>query len=403
MNHQKLWTKNFILATLSGLFAAMVFYITLTTLAMYAVETYQASASIAGLVASIFVLGSVIGRIFSGRYIERIGRKKLIFFGCLLFFLVSFIYLLPVGIVPLLVIRLLHGITFGVVHTALSTVVISFIPQARRGEGIGFFSLNFVFATALGPSIGIFAIKHYSYSVLFAICALSAFLCLLLACFVKIENPVFTGEQIAHMKEKFSLSDIFERNALPISLIIIIMSLCYTGVTAFLDSYTIELQLTFIAPIFFLVYGIFVLIFRPLAGKLLDKRGDNIVMLPTIVFFAASLFVLAYAHSEYMFMLAAVLMALGYGNILIMGQAIAVKSVDPHRVSTATSTYFVFSDAAMGLGPLIMGLVVTWKGFSGMYLVEGVIVTFSILLYYVLHGRHAHPKAGTISNQRREA
>lgn len=60
MNSQKLWTKNFILATLSGLFAAMVFYITMTTLALYADESFQASASIAGLVASIFVLGSVV-------------------------------------------------------------------------------------------------------------------------------------------------------------------------------------------------------------------------------------------------------------------------------------------------------------------------------------------------------
>lgn len=398
MNSQKLWTKNFILATLSGLFAAMVFYITMTTLAMYAVELFQASASIAGLVASIFVLGSVIGRIFSGRYIERIGRRNLILSGCILFFLVSIVYLLPVGIVPLLIIRLLHGVTFGIVHTALSTVVISFIPPARRGEGIGFFSLNFVFATALGPFIGIFTIKYSSYTVLFAFCALSAFLCLLLACFVKIENPVFTDEQVAHMKEKFRLKDIFERKALPISFVIIIMSLCYTGVTAFLDSYTTELHLTYIAPLFFLVYGIFILLFRPLAGKLLDKKGDNIVMLPTIAFFAASLFVLAFAQSKFLFMLSAFLMALGYGNILIMGQTIAIKSVDSHRVSTATSTYFVFSDAAMGLGPLIMGLVVTWKGYSCMYLVEAVIVALSILLYYVVHGRHAHTKAGTISN-----
>ncbi|WP_229249981.1 MFS transporter [Desulfosporosinus shakirovi] len=77
-------------------------------------------------------------------------------------------------------------------------------------------------------------------------------------------------------------------------------------------------------------------------------------------------------------------MALGYGNILNMGQTIAIKSVDPHRIGTATSTYFVFSDTGMGLGPLIMGFIVTWKGFSSMFQVEAGIVTLSILLYYVL-------------------
>lgn len=398
MNSQKLWTKDFILATLSGLFAAMVIYITMTTLAMYAVVSFQASASIAGLVASIFVLGGVIGRIFSGRYIERIGRRKLILSGCVLFFLVSLAYLLPVGIVPLLIIRLLHGATFGIIHNALSTVVVSLIPPNRRGEGIGFFSLNFTIATALGPFTGILVIQYFSYTMLFAVCALSAFMCLLLACFIKIERPVFTDKQIAHLNGKFTFKDIFERDALPLAFVIIFMSLCYTAVPAFLNSYTTELHLTYIAPLFFIVYGISILIFRPLAGKLLDKKGDNIVMIPSIAFFAASLFVLSFAHSKFLFLLAAVLMALGYGNILNMGQTIAVKSVDSHRVGTATSTYFVFSDAGMGLGPLIMGFIVTWKGFSYMFLVEAVIVTLAILLYYFVHGRNAYKKAGIIPN-----
>jgi MFS family permease len=124
MNAQKLWTKNFILTSLSALFSALVFYIAMTTLAMYAVISFEASASIAGLVASIFVIGGVIGRIFSGSYIERIGRRKIILLSSILFFLASSAYLLSVGIVPLLTIRFLHGVTFGILHNALSTVVI---------------------------------------------------------------------------------------------------------------------------------------------------------------------------------------------------------------------------------------------------------------------------------------
>lgn len=397
MQSQKLWTKNFILATLSGLFAALVFYITMTTLAMYAVVSFQASASIAGLVASIFVLGGVIGRIFSGRYIERIGRRKMILAGCTLFFLLSLLYLLPLGIVPLLILRFLHGAAFGSVHNALSTVVISFIPPNRRGEGIGYFSLNFTIATALGPFAGMSIIQHFSYSLLFAFCSVSAFLSLLLACFVKVEKPTFTKAQLAHLKAKFTLSDIFERRALPLAAVIIVMSLCYTGVTTFLNSYTAGLELNYIAPLFFIVYGVSILVFRPLAGKLLDKKGDNIVMLPTIAFFAASLFLLAYAQSDFVFLLSAVLMALGYGNILNMGQTLAVKSVESHRIGTATSTYFVFSDAGMGLGPLLMGLIVTWKGFSSMFLVEAGIVTLSLLLYYLLHGRHVSTQPVPVS------
>ncbi|MBN7771759.1 MFS transporter [Clostridium aminobutyricum] len=396
MDTQKLWTKNFILAALSGLFAAMVFYITMTTLAMYAIVSFRASASIAGLIASIFVLGGVFGRLFSGQYMERIGRRKFILSGCFLFFLASVAYLLPLGIVSLLIIRFLHGFTFGSIHNALSTVVLGFIPPNRRGEGIGYFSLNFTVATAFGPFIGMFIVHAYSYTILFTFCAFSAFLCLLSALFVKIETPVFTEEQTAHLKEKFTFKAVFERSALPLAFVIFFMSLCYAGVTAFLNSFAAELNLTYMASIFFLVYGVAILLFRPLAGKLLDKKGDNIVMLPTIAFYAASLFTLTFAQTKTLFLLAAILMALGYGNILNMGQTIAVKSVDSHKISTATSTYFIFSDAGMGLGPLLMGLFVTWKGYAFMFLIEAVIVTLSILLYYGLHGRHPHAKGSLV-------
>jgi MFS family permease len=390
MDSQKLWTKDFVLTTLSGLFSAMVFYITMTTLAVYAAKTFVGiSASVAGLTASIFVIGSVVGRIFAGRFIDIVGRRKLLLAATISFFLLSLMYLIPVNLATLFILRILHGVTFGIVHNTLATIVIGFIPAKRRGEGIGYFSLNFVIATALGPFIGLFLIRHFGYTALFAGCIISAFIALLFTFLIKIENPVLSNEQFAKIRKKISLHDIFEKSVLPIALIIIIMSMCYTSVTTFIDSYTAEIGLASIASVFFIVYGAFILIVRPLAGKLLDKKGDNIVMIPTIAFFAASLFLLGFANNSILFIIAAILMALGYGNILNIGQAIAVKMIahHPHRIGTATSTYFVFSDIGMGLGPLLMGLVVTAQGFSAMFIIDGGIIAASILLYYGLHGR----------------
>jgi MFS family permease len=166
--------------------------------------------------------------------------------------------------------------------------------------------------------------------------------------------------------------------------------MCYTGVTAFLDSYTLELNLLTAAQIFFIVYGAVIIIVRPLAGKLLDKKGDNIVMLPTLAFFAIALLVIGLSDNVVLFIIAAILMALGYGNILTVGQVIAANAVPHHRIGTATSTYFIFNDLGQGLGPLLMGLIATSKGFSAMYLSESGIVAFSIALYYILHGRFAN-------------
>jgi MFS family permease len=394
-NKQKLWTKNFIFATFSGLFSSLVFYITMTTLAVFAAETYHVSTGISGLAAGIFVIGSAAGRLLSGRYIELVGRRKLILWGGVLFLLVGMIYMIPLSLIFFLCVRFFHGMAFGILHNALSTVVISYIPSDRRGEGIGYFSLNFVFATALGPFIGILLIHHFSYTMLFGACAVFALIALILVCFMDIKAPDFTEEQMMNLRAKHSITDMFEKKAMPLAIIIIIMSMCYQGVTTFIDTYTIELHLANFAPVFFIVYAAMILVVRPLAGRLLDKKGDNFVMLPIIIFFAASLLTLSFAaslqlaDSKLMIVLAAILMALGYGNILNMGQAIAVNSVPIHRVGTATSTYFIFNDLGQGLGPLLLGLIAASKGFPTMYLVESIIVLLSIVLYYALHGAHA--------------
>jgi MFS family permease len=387
---QKLWTKNFVFATFSGLFSSLVFYITMTTLAVFAVETYHASTGISGLVAGIFVIGSAAGRLFSGRYIELAGRRRIILWSGALFLLVGMVYMVPLSLSFFLIVRFLHGMAFGVLHNALSTVVISYIPPERRGEGIGYFSLNFVFATALGPFIGILLIHNFSYTILFGVCAIFAAAALILVCFMNIKTPEFTPEQILNLKAKHTIGDMFEKKAMPLAIIIIIMSMCYQGVTTFIDTYTIELNLANFSSVFFIVYAGMILVVRPLAGKLLDKRGDNFVMLPIIVFFAASLLTLSLANGKLPIVLAAILMAFGYGNILNMGQAIAVSAVPIHRVGTATSTYFIFNDLGQGLGPLLLGLIAAGKGFPAMYLTESIIVLASILLYYVLHGRYAN-------------
>jgi MFS family permease len=386
---QKIWTKDFIIATVSGLFSSMVFYITMTTFAGYAVTTYGVNESMAGLVAGVFVVGSAFGRLFSGRYVELIGRRRLILFGAIFFFIIGLAYLIPAGLVAFLIIRFFHGATFGIFHNSLVTVVTGIIPVTKRGEGMGYFSLNFVVATAFGPFIGLFFIHAFSYKALFIVCSAIALLSLIMILFMKIEKPKFTEEQTVNLKAKHSFTDMFEKKALPISVMIIISSMCYTGVTAFLDSYTAALDLLTAAQIFFIVYGAVIIIVRPLAGKLLDKKGDNIVMFPTLVFFATSLLVIGLATNVFLLIVAAVLMAFGYGNILTVGQVIAANAVPHHRIGTATSTYFIFNDLGQGLGPLLMGLIATGRGFSVMYLYEAGIVAGSIALYYILHGRFA--------------
>jgi len=376
MQTEKLWTRNFVMATLSGLFSALVFYITMTTLALYAQRVYGATASISGLTASIFVIGSVLGRLFCGRMLESIGRKRLLLTSNALFIMFGALYLVPMPLAVFLAVRTLHGLAFGTVHSALSTIVVSYIPKTRLGEGIGFFSLNFVIATALGPFVGMTISRSLSYTALFVFCTILSSIGFALAISMKISPE----------NHRRTTNDIIEKSALPLAIVILLLSLCYTGVTTFLEAYTESRGLAAAAPVFFIVYAAFILACRPLAGKFLDKKGDNAVMIPTISFFGISLVVLAFSDTWLLFMTAAFLMALGYGNVLNMGQAVAVKSATPERIALATSTYFMFSDTGMGLGPFLVGFVVAAQSYGGAYLSEAVICAAALVFYLLLNG-----------------
>lgn len=73
---EKLWTKDFISISIVNFVLMLSMYLLLVTMATYATGQYGASASTAGLVASIFILGSLVGRLYGGSRIAKVGNKK---------------------------------------------------------------------------------------------------------------------------------------------------------------------------------------------------------------------------------------------------------------------------------------------------------------------------------------
>lgn len=114
----KLWTKDFIFISTINFFLTLFFYLLMVTIVVYATQEFQASTSNAGLVAGIFVIGVLAGRLLSGRYIAQIGTKKLLFIGLILMTITSLLYFVVSSLSLLIINRLLHGFTFGIAATA---------------------------------------------------------------------------------------------------------------------------------------------------------------------------------------------------------------------------------------------------------------------------------------------
>lgn len=387
MGKGKIWTRDFIFLLTSNFLVALSFYLLMTSMAVFAIQQFKATESSAGLAASIFVIGALVARLFAGKFIDVIGRKKMLYSGLCLFLVASITYLFVTSIGFLMIIRFIHGVGFGISTTILTTVSMAALPEDKRGEGTGYFSLSTAAATAIGPFLALYLTNNFSYNTMFVYCIIFSVLALVSTALGTITEIDLTPEQKENIKKGFRMKDFFEKEAFPISLLMFISGIAYSSIISFINSYAIEINLTKAASFFFVVYAIFLFIGRPIAGKIFDTKGENIVVYPSLVLFASSFLLIAFAKNGFILLLAGVFLALGYGTLMSSMQTIAVKVSPPHRLGLAISTFFVCMDAGMGIGAYIIGLIVEQFGFHTMYIVLAIAIFFLIPAYYLVYGK----------------
>ncbi|WP_318272275.1 MFS transporter [Jeotgalicoccus nanhaiensis] len=380
----RLWTKDFINTSIVNFALMMSQYLLLVTMAMYAAGEYNASVGMAGLVSSAFIIGSLIGRLFGGKHITAMGGKKMLMIGSVLIVILTASYLIPMGIYPLIVLRILHGAAMGYAMTATGTIIAQIIPPSRNGEGIGYFSMSVVLATAVGPLIGVSLIAAYGFTSIFLFSFAMAIISLVIGLTVKAPpgQPSKSTDS-----GKFKIMDFFEKRAMPISAVMFVMAFAYSGILSYVTAYAESISLIQAGSLYFTVYGITVLLSRPITGPLLDRKGANIVMYPAIIMFAIGLAVISQASLTMAFLIAAALIGFGYGNIQSVTQALAIKVTPPERLGLANTTYFIALDLGLGFGPFLLGYIVPSLGYRGMYMTLAFVVLAGIIVYYFLHGR----------------
>lgn len=387
---EKLWTTTFVVNMLLNFIFYLVFYLPTVVIGTMAMERYHASASIAGILSGIFIVGGFIARLWAGNNMKRLGAKKLLYIGTLIYFLLTFAYFFVHSVVLLLILRLVHGLGFGIAATASGTLAGAIVPSSRRGEGIGYYALSVTLSSAVGPFLSMFLYRTSGFYSLIWLSALLLFIALVGIFFIHVEKTTDSSNSVDNkVHKKFAWSNYFEKEALPISLIAFLIGISYSSILSFMDAYARNIHLSEAASFFFLVYVITVLLSRPITGRVFDGFGDNFVMYPTYLFFALGLLLIGFAHSGWMLLLAAIFIGLGYGSFSPFGQAIAIRNSEAHRLGITTSTFFGFMDMGVGFGPFILGMSMPLLGYRNLYFASAILALLIAVIYHFVHGRHA--------------
>lgn len=391
MVREKLFTKDFVLDTAISLCCSLNYFTLLINIAGFATSAFGASSAEAGLAAGLYVIGGLVSRLIFGKYIELVGRKRVLLIGLAFAFMMSGSYFFVSSLSMLYIIRLLHGVSYGLTSSCTSDIVAKLVPAGRRGEGLGYYFLSVTIATAIGPFLGLELSSNGDYAPVFAVGLVMYASAFIFALMIKVPEETLTEEQVNDAKS-FSIRNMLQISAIPLAVTCMVFYFAYSGILTFISSYTAEIDLARTASYYYLAASMGTLISRFTTGRIYDMRGPNMVMIPGYIAFIIGMIMFSQTSSSLIFLLAGFI--IGYGNAIVYSvcQAIIISRSPAHRYGVATSTFAAIVDMGTGIGPMVLGMMIPLMGFRSMYLMCAFIGVVSFLMYLGIHGIKA---AGT--------
>ncbi len=368
MKHkEQLWTKDFILFCLSYLLLAAGFYFLLPTLPVFVTEVLGEDKSKIGYIIGFYALSALLIRPFSGYALDFLGRRRVYLISLLMFTLATFLYSYAATFLGLLMLRLFHGLGWGMVTTGGGTIPADLVPKQRRGEGIGYFGLSITLAMAIGPLLGLWMLQETSFDFLFYATFGITVISLGLAYLVKypdiaVDSKPSTEAKVTHQKRK-----VFETKASHASVVVFLFCVAYASVFSFVAVFSQENKLGH-SGLFFFLLAIGVGISRPLAGKLMDRKGPNQIMSLSFLLGFIGFITLSFS-SQYLslFLLSGFIIGIGCGSIIPTLQTMIMNMVLPERRGAANATYYAAVDLGISVGSVVLGYVATWISTAFMF------------------------------------
>ena len=382
-----LWTKDFILFTLSNTLLFSGFHIFLPTLPIYVLNQGGSSTDV-GLLSAIFVFCAIFIRFFTDYGIKKWGKKYYLYIGCILCLVAAISYILATTVPRLLSLRVVHGLGFGIATTLYATIVTDLIPKARRGEGIGYFGLGTTLAMAIAPGLGVWIVDNFSFNMLFVVATSSQILAL--GCLSLCSISEDRSEQLAAPEKSSFIDKLVEKDLWFQAFLSLLFGVCIGGVLNFIALLAQEAHIAN-AGAFFLMCTACIFLSRLVTGHIFDRKGPAWVIFPGAILFLSGFVVLAQSKSMTSFLIASALYGFGYGTIFPAIQTWMFNLVSPAKRSSASASFYNMIDIGNGVGSVALGVLAGTFGYASIYWCSAIIMGLFLLSYawFVIQEKYA--------------
>jgi MFS family permease len=445
----RLISSDFILVMIAAFGSSMVNHFFFSSLSLYS-EKLTGTASFAGYLSLAYSATALITRTFSGLLSEKVGRVRIMVIGaalcavtCFLHGLatdITIIYGFATGAIVLIMLRILNGIGMSMNTTCAGAAVPDIVPKERLAQGIGIFGLYTTLSQAVGPFIALSIIgdgELSSFRKLFFVSAIVCGISFIGGCFVKYErrnrkrlveeqaadplpaNPQNAEQKtndIAGLARNPSQEDIPEKSSAirSVSKLIgpaLVLVLYFFGISSVLSFLSLYAQIRGFniqnLGWFFFVSSAGILLARLILGRIVDKRGGDIVVIPGLILIAVCLALIPLTPTLASLVCLALPYGIATGAISPSINAMMFKRSSPKQRGIVSAIYFAAVDIGITLGAPVMGWVADAVGFNPVYWLSTALVLAALLIYVLLVSEKRHSSAvsgqqSAVSSQRSE-
>lgn len=361
------------------------FYILMPVLPFYLTEVFGLGKGSIGTILACYTVAALLVRPFSGYLLDAFARKPLYLLAFTVFTSVFGLYLLAGSVLLFVALRIIHGLSFGMVTVAGNTIVIDIMPSSRRGEGIGYYGLANNIAMSLGPMTGLFLHDYYSFTVIF----LSALGCclagLVMASLVK--TPV---KPRIERDSPISLDRFILLKGIPVGIDLLLISIPYGITTTYVAMYAKSIGVVSGTGLFFTFMALGMAVSRMFSGRQVDHGKITQVIMAGIVivifcyiglFVCEPLFAVSEALVKIILYGSALALGVGSGMMFPAFNTMFVNLGRNDQRGTATSTYLTSWDVGIGIGLVTGGVIGGAYSFSYAYLIGAVLCIVSLIIF----------------------
>jgi len=309
------------------------------------------STGVAGLFLGVLTYASALSAPVTGALADRIGKRRMLLITSLAIACFSF---------------------WSGLLSASSAYMTEVIPEDRRAEGIGYWGMSTMLATAVAPAVGLW-VYHRGWVWL---CAGIAALNLVMAA-IAWRLPPDSTVAARITRDRFFGGSLVEWRVVAVALALFLCSFGYGGLMTFVALFSDRSGIT-PKSIFFTAFALTVLVTRLFSGRLADRVGHKRFLMPCLALTTLGLGATALAQTRAQLIVAAAVFGLGFGSQYPAFVGHVLNFVDPHRRGAAFGGILAAFDTGIGTGSIAAGWIAEQVGLRGAFGVGAALSAFSI-------------------------